>query len=140
MNLFIEKGIRGGVAMISHRYAKANNVYLSTYDSTLPSSYIIYLDANNLYGWAMSQHLPTHDFSWTDEDVNFMDVPNDSDIGYIFEVDLEYPDELHDLHNCYPLAPEKIEVSVSECSPILKNIAKEFSILKSKSVKNWFLT
>ncbi|GFY67148.1 uncharacterized protein TNIN_416021 [Trichonephila inaurata madagascariensis] len=135
MHLFIEKGIRRGVAMISHRYAKANNAYLSTYDSTLPSSYIIYLDANNLYGWAMSQHLPTHDFSWTDEDVNFMDVPNDSDIGYIFEVDLEYPDELHDLHNCYPLAPEKIEVSVSECSPYTKNIAKEFSILKSKSVE-----
>ncbi|GFS99851.1 uncharacterized protein TNCV_1063021 [Trichonephila clavipes] len=109
MHLFIEKGIRGGVAMISHRYAKANNAYLSNYDSSLPSSYIIYLDANNLYGWAMSQHLPTHDFSWTDEDVNFMNVPDDSEIGYIFEVDLEYPDELHDLHNCYPLAPEKIE-------------------------------
>ncbi|GFV94213.1 uncharacterized protein TNCV_1136681 [Trichonephila clavipes] len=107
MHLFIEKGIRGGVAMISHRYAKANNAYLSNYDSSLPSSYIIYLDANNLYGWAMSQHLPTHDFSWTDEDVNFMNVPDDSEIGYIFEVDLEYPDELHDLHNCYPLAPEK---------------------------------
>ncbi|GFT24436.1 uncharacterized protein TNCV_3252641 [Trichonephila clavipes] len=57
----------------------------------------------------MSQHLPTHDFSWTDEDVNFMNVPDDSEIGYIFEVDLEYPDESHDLHNCYPLAPEKIE-------------------------------
>ncbi|GFU73994.1 uncharacterized protein TNCV_1440321 [Trichonephila clavipes] len=79
--------------------------------------------------------LPTHDFSWTDEDVNFMNVPDDSEIGYIFEVDLEYPDELHDLHNCYPLAPEKIEVSVSECSPYTKNIAKEFSILKSKSVE-----
>ncbi|GFW49822.1 uncharacterized protein TNCV_1884861 [Trichonephila clavipes] len=101
--------------MISHRYAKANNAYLSNYDSSLPSSYIIYLDANNLYGWAMSQHLPTHDFSWTDEDVNFMNVPDDSEIGYIFEVDLEYPDELHDLHNCYPLAPEKIE-AVCECA------------------------
>ncbi|GFX95332.1 uncharacterized protein TNCV_849221 [Trichonephila clavipes] len=109
MHLFIEKGIRGGVAMISHRYAKANNAYLSNYDSSLPSSYIIYLDANNLYGWAMSQHLPTHDFSWTDEDVNFMNVPDDSEIGYIFEVDLEYPDELHDLHSCYPLAPEKLK-------------------------------
>ncbi|GFU15365.1 uncharacterized protein NPIL_285251 [Nephila pilipes] len=66
-------------------------------------------DANNLYGWAMSQNLPTHDFFWTDVYANFMDVPDDSDVGYIFEVDLEYPDELHDLHNCYPLAPEKIE-------------------------------
>ncbi|GFW64833.1 uncharacterized protein TNCV_3066901 [Trichonephila clavipes] len=71
--------------------------------------------ANNLYGWAMSQHLPTHDFFWTDEDVNFMNLPDDSQIGYIFEVDLEYPDELHDLHNCYPLAPEKIEKVVKCC-------------------------
>ncbi|GFW42907.1 uncharacterized protein TNCV_734401 [Trichonephila clavipes] len=86
------------------------------------------IDANNLYGWAMSQHLPTHDFSWTDEDVNFMIVPDDSETGYIFEVDLEYPDELHDLHNCYPLAPETIEVSVSECSPYTKNIAKKNSV------------
>ncbi|GFY55299.1 uncharacterized protein TNIN_493391 [Trichonephila inaurata madagascariensis] len=133
MHLFIEKGIRGGIAMIGHRYAKTNNAHLSTYDSSLPSCYIIYLAANNLYDWAMSQNLPTHDFSWTDEYVNFMDVPDDSNIAYIFEVD--YPDELHDLHNCCPLAPEKIEVSVSECSPYTKNIAKEFSILKSKSVE-----
>ncbi|GFS72155.1 uncharacterized protein NPIL_306761 [Nephila pilipes] len=110
MHLFIRKGIRGGVAMISHRYNKVNNVYLPTYDSSLPSSYIIHLDANNLYGWAMSENLPTHDFSWIDEYVNIMDVPDDSDIGYIFEVDLEYPDELQDLHKCYSLAPEKIKV------------------------------
>ncbi|GFS56160.1 uncharacterized protein TNIN_391221 [Trichonephila inaurata madagascariensis] len=134
-HLFIEKGIRGGVAMISHHYAKTNNAYLSTYDSSFPSSYIIYLDANNLYGWAMSQNLPTQDFSWTDEYVNFMNVPDDSDVGYIFEADFEYPDELHDLHNCYPLAPEEIEVTVSECSSYTKNIAKEFSILRSKSVE-----
>ncbi|GFS35172.1 uncharacterized protein NPIL_336681 [Nephila pilipes] len=83
----------------------------------------------------MSQNLPKHDFSWTDEYVNFMDVPYDSDIGYIFKIGLEYPDALHDLHNCFPLAPEKIEVLVSECFPYTKNIAKEFSILKSKSVE-----
>ncbi|GFT81374.1 uncharacterized protein NPIL_234081 [Nephila pilipes] len=121
--------------MVSHRYAKANNVYLPTYVPSLPNSYIIYLDANNLYGWAMLQNLPTHDFSWTDEYVNCTNVPDDSDIGCIFEIDLEYPDELHDLHNCYPLAPEKIEVLVSECFPYTKNIAKEFSILKSKYVE-----
>ncbi|GFW51080.1 uncharacterized protein TNCV_3593621 [Trichonephila clavipes] len=133
MHLFIEKGIRGGVAMISHRYAKANNAYLSNYDSSLPSSYIIYLDANNLYGWAMSQHLPTHDFSWTDEDVNFMNVPDDSEIGYIFEVDLEYPDELHDLHNCYPLAPEKIELY----HPSFMEHSKKFVLLPEERLQNF---
>ncbi|GFT79320.1 uncharacterized protein NPIL_489431 [Nephila pilipes] len=123
MPLFIEKGIRGGVVMISHRYVEANNVYLPTCDSRLPCNYIIYLDANNLYGWAMSQNLPTHDFSCTDEYVNFMDVPGHSDIGYVLEVDLEYPDELHDLHNCNLLAPEKIEVSLNVL-PILKILLK----------------
>ncbi|GFQ92446.1 uncharacterized protein TNCT_321271 [Trichonephila clavata] len=108
--------------MISHRYTEANNAYLPIYDSSLPNIYIIHLDANDLYGWAMSQNLPTHGFSWTDEYVNFMDVPDDSDIGYIFEVDLEYPGELHDSHNCYPLAPEKIEVSVSVLKILLKNL------------------
>lgn len=64
MHLFVEKGLEGGIAMISKRYAKANNQYLNDYDPAQPSNYLMYLDANNLYGWAMSQSLPTYDLCW----------------------------------------------------------------------------
>ncbi|GBN67380.1 hypothetical protein AVEN_149573-1 [Araneus ventricosus] len=132
MHLFIEKGIRGGVAMISHRFASANNPYLPTYDPDTPNSYIMYWDANNLYGWAMSQNLPTHDFSWTEENVDYLNIPDDSDVGYILEVDLEYPSELHHLHNCYPLAPEKVLVSPSEYSDYTKELLYKLNLSKSK--------
>ena len=75
------------------------------------SSYIMYLDANNLYGWAMSQSLPCGDFKWLDpESIILENYANDSKKGIILEVDLEYPEELHDLHNDYLAAPEKILV------------------------------
>ena len=108
MLLMYEKGIRGGVSMISNRYAKANNKYMGDkFDSNKPSKYIQYLDANNLYGWAMSKPLPTHGFKWMkDNELNVWEKT-----PCILEVDLEYPKELHDLHNDYPLAPEQIEVN-----------------------------
>ena len=97
------------VSMISNRYAQANNKYLQDYDPEKPSICIIYKDANNLYGHAMSQPLPVGDFKWkTDfEDFEVMTIADDADIGYILEVDLGYPEELHDLYSDYPLAPEK---------------------------------
>ena len=116
MHLFIEKGLRGGISMISNRYSEANNPYLSTYNQTSPSKYIMYLDANNLYGWAMSQPLPTHGFHWT-EPVDVTEVPDDASEGYILEVDLDYPSHLHDMHNDYPLAPEKRVIDKSMLSP-----------------------
>ena len=64
MLMMIEKGIRGGITHISKRYAKANNKYMKTYNPDKETSFIQYLDANNLYGWAMSQNLPTHGFKW----------------------------------------------------------------------------
>ena len=64
MILMIEKGIRGRICKATHRYAKANNKYMKNYDKNIESSYIEYLDANNLYGWAMSQKLPVNDFKW----------------------------------------------------------------------------
>ena len=67
--LFIEKGIRGGISVVSHRYAKANNKYMSNYNKTIEDSYIMYLDANNLYGWAMSQYLPHSNFNWLSEKI-----------------------------------------------------------------------
>ena len=116
MYLMIEKGIRGGVSTVTKRYAKANNKYLNNYDPACDSIYLPYLDANNLYGWAMCQTLPVKDFTW-------MTVGEISDWGNtpcILEVDLEYPNELHDFHNEYPLAPEKICVNkVDKLTPNL---------------------
>ena len=108
MLLMVEEGIRGGVSMISNRYAKANNKYMDDkFNSNEPSKYIQYLDANNLYGWAMSKPLPTHGFKWMkDNELNVWEKT-----PCILEVDLEYPKELHDLHNDYPLAPEQIKVN-----------------------------
>jgi hypothetical protein len=111
MHLFVERGLRGGISMVSRRYAKANNKYVSGFDSSKKSKYIHYLDANNLYGWAMIQALPTGGFQWTDKTVDeIMETPDDADIGYMLEVDLEYPKELHDSHDAYPLAPERLVV------------------------------
>ena len=96
--------------MVSNRYAKANNPMLPDYDASKPQKYIMYLDGNNLYGWAMSEPLPKRDFRWkrvisTEEEI--MDKKENAKNGWILEVDLEYPAELHKEHNSYPLAPEK---------------------------------
>ena len=112
--LMIEKGIRGGISIISNRYGKANNKYMADFNIKEPSKYLMYLDANNLYGWAMSQKLPVHSFKWmTDKEIE--NIFNNQIVQVwertpcILEVDLEYPEELHDLHNDYPLCPERVE-------------------------------
>ena len=105
--LLFEKGIRGGVSMIPNRYGKANNKFLGdTFDPSQPSKFITYLDANNLYGWAMMKPLPVGDFKWMDE----KELENWEDTPCILEVDLDYPRDLHDLHNDYPLAPERLKI------------------------------
>src|SRR5438132_3576059 len=108
--LFFESAIRGGVSMITHRHAKANNPEVSGYNSDEAHSYIQYYDANNLYGWAMSQPLPTGDFKFMEiEDfynIDWMLIPDDAKTGFMLEVFLHYPPELHDMHNDLPLAPE----------------------------------
>ena len=129
IQLFIEKGIRGGISTIVHRYAKANNKDSTDYDESKDLSYISYLDANNLYGWAMSQSLPTGNFRWlSTTEVNRFDIlriENDYKKGYVMEVDLEYPEELHDLHNDLPLAPESLEVNkVPKLIPNLRDKKK----------------
>ena len=120
MLMLFERGIRGGMTHIAKRYSEANNKYMKDYDPDKPSKFIQYLDANNLYGWAMSQSLPVGGFKWmtnlTKEKVlDILEKSNSSmnnmgKTGYIFEVDLEYPKELWNSHNDYPLAPEKIKV------------------------------
>ena len=112
--MLFERGIRGGITHISKRYAEANNKYMKDYNPSKPSNYIQYLDANNLYGWAMSQSLPTHGFRWLhdltiDSVINILEHPKKNK-GYIFEVDLVYPHKLWKSRNDYPLAPEKINV------------------------------
>ncbi|GFU25927.1 uncharacterized protein TNCV_5104361 [Trichonephila clavipes] len=108
MLLFIEKGVRGGISQCCNRYAIANNRYMS-FNPDDEIKYLMYLDANNLYGYAMSKYLPLKDFVWSDNDLTEQDILNlsdESDVGYILEVDLEYPSDLHDKHSDFPLAPE----------------------------------
>ena len=129
---FIEKGMRGGISYIANRYGKANNKYMKEYDEKAPSKYIMYLDANNLYGWAMSQYLPTGGFRWMSEkQINNLDLAkyeNNCKKGLILEVDLEYPQELHDLHNDYPLAAERVRVTNDMLSGYCKKIAAKYNI------------
>ena len=126
-HLFVEAGTRGGIAMITHRYAKANHPQLEGYDPEKPNTYPLYLDANNLYGWAMSQPLPVSDFQWMEKAEGFKveEVSDDCPTGYILEVDLEYPEHLHDLHNDYPLAPEAMKITPNMLSPYSQQLAKD---------------
>ena len=129
---FIEKGLRGGISYIANRYGKANNKYMKEYDEKAPSKYIMYLDANNLYGWAMSQYLPTGGFKWLTEkqinNLNLAKYQEDSNKGLILEVDLEYPENLHHVHNDYPVAAEKVKVTEDMLSSYSKNIAEKYKI------------
>ena len=129
---FIEKAMRGGISYIANRYGKANNKYMKTYDEKAPSKYIMYLDANNLYGWAMSQYLPTGGFRWMNEkqinNINLAKYEEDSKKGLILEVNLEYPKKLHKLHNDYPLGPEKVKVTNDMLSEYCKEIQNKFNI------------
>ena len=122
MLLMVQKGIRGGISMISNRHGTANNKYIGdSYDPSKPSTFIQYLDANNLYGWAMSKPLPVRGFRWMTEDELF----NWKSMPCILEVDLDYPESLHDVHNDYPLAPERMKINkVDKLVPNLNNKEK----------------
>ena len=128
--LFIEKGTGGGVSYIAKRYAKANIKYMNDYNPEESSTFITYLDKNNLYGWSMSEYLPYEKFEWFEniDEFDVMSVNEKSDIGYILEIDLEYLKKLRELHNDYPLAPEKLAVSRDMLSTYCKNIADKYDI------------
>ena len=128
MLLMVEKGIRGGISIISNRYGEANNKYMKGFNKNKPSKYLMYLDANNLYGCAMSEKLPTHGFKkLTDKEIN--NLYNNQVVQVwektpcILEVDLQYPEKLHDLHNDYPFCPERVkcENGVEKLIPNLRD-------------------
>ena len=125
VHLFIEKGTRGGISYIAKRHSKIEDC-----DSNKKKKSIMYLDANNSYGWGMNQPLPYGGFGWLNEqEINDLDsISGNSSIGYSLEVDLEYPSELHDYHNDYPLAPEKLKISSEMLSKYCFDIADKYGI------------
>ena len=123
MSLMVEEGIRGGICHSIHRHARANNKYMKNYVKNKESSYIQYLDGNNLYGWAMPQKLPVNSFKWLNNEINEKFIKNygkNSDKGYILEVDIKYPKKLHDLHSDSPFLPKRMKID--KCKKLLRKL------------------
>ena len=136
MLLMVEEGIRGGICHSIHRYAKANNKYMKNYSNNGESSYIQYLDPNNLYGWVMSKKLPVNGFKWFDNNKTAEHVINEEFIknynendkkGYILEVDVKYPKKLHDLHSDLPFLTERMEIN--KCKKLVCNLYDKKNML-----------
>ena len=118
MLLMVEKGIRGGICHTINRYAKANNKYMKDYDKNKESSCLKYWDVNNLYGWAMSQKLPVNKFKWIEDTSHFNEdfiksYNEKTNEIYILEVEVQYPEKLHELHNDLLFSPERIKIKKS---------------------------
>ena len=143
MFLMIEEGIRGGICHAVHRYAKTNNEYMKDYDESKESSYIQYLDANNLYGAAMSEKLPINGFKWVNDiskiDKKFVksyDKKN-SDKGYILEVDVDYPSKLHKLHSDMPFLPERMKIDKTQKLVCNLHDKKKYAVHIKGSIRSW---
>ena len=135
----VEKGIRGGICHAIHRYAEANNEYMKDYDKDEEESFLQYNDANNLYGFAMSEPLPVDGFEWM-EDLSKIDkdfiksYDENSDKGYILEVDFEYLKNLHDLHSDLPFLPERMKID--KCKKLVCNLYdKKSYVVHIRSLK-----
>ena len=139
MLLMVEEGIRGGICHSIRRYPKANNRYMNNYDENEESSYIQYLDANNLYGWAMSQKLPKNNFKWVEDTsrINEEFIKNyneNSNKGYILEVDVKYPKKLHDSHSDLTFLPRRMKID--KCKGLVCNLHnKKKYVVHIKSLK-----
>ena len=125
MLLMAEKGIRGGICHAIHRYAKTNNKDMKNYDENEESSFLEYLDVNNLCGWAMAEPLPVNGFDWMEDlfkiDEDFIkNYDNDNDKGYILEIDVEYPKNIHDLHSNLPFLAETMKID--KCKKLVCNL------------------
>lgn len=128
MYTFIERGIRGGITSCVKRNAIANNPLVDCFDETKDTSYLTYIDANNLYGYAMSKPMPRDSFKWVHGNLNSFDVlsiPADSPIGYILEVDVAYPTYLHDKHNDLPFLPENKLVNGTKQKKLLTTLEEK---------------
>lgn len=140
MYLLIEKNIRGGVSFVANRYGKANNKYMGAkWNPAWPSKYLMYLDANNLYGWAMSQKLPIGKLKYENAD-EFTEyiikrLDPEGETGYFFEVDLEIPENLHDFFNDYPMAVESMAVEKDKLSDYSKKLRSDLNIKGAQSKK-----
>lgn len=129
MHLFVERGIRGGVSVCNKRHSKGNHKYMENYDPKQETQFLIYLDANNLFGWSMLQYLPIDSFQWchkTFDTQSILNIPKDAHIGFIFEVDLDYPQKLNDDHKDYPFCPQ------NQVVPHTKNDTKLLLTLDDK--------
>ena len=125
MLLMVEKTIRGGICQAIHRHAKANNKYMKNYNKDIILTYLMYLHANNLYGWAMSQKLPINGFKWVEKLSRFNErfiknYSESSDIGYFLEVDVDYSKKLFYLHKDLSFSPERKKVY--ECKKLIRSI------------------
>ena len=114
--MMFEQGIRGGMCQATYKYAKANNKYLKNYEENKESSFLMYVDVNNLYGWAMSKKLPVDGFKWVDDltmvtEDFIKSYDEESDIGYLLTVDVEYPKNLHMLHSDLPFLLDRKKVN-----------------------------
>ena len=138
MLLMVEKGIRGGMCQAIHRYAKANNKYMNNYDKNIESSYLMYLDANNLYEWLMSQKLLVNGFKWVEELSEFNEdfVKNydeNSDRGYFLDVDVEYSKKLLSLYIDLPFLPERNKIK--KCEKLVSNIHIKENVVHLRYLK-----
>ena len=125
MLLMVEKGRRGGIFHAIHEYAKANKKYMKNYDINIISSYLEYLDASNLYGWGMSQKLPINGFKWVKKLFKFNEdfiknYDKNSNMGYILEVDVEYPKNIFNLHKDLSFLAKRKKIE--KCKKLVCNI------------------
>ena len=139
MLLMVEEGVRGGICHSIHRHAKTNNKYMENYNKNEESLYIQYVDANNLYGWAMSQKLPVNSFKWFEDTskINEEFIKNyngNNKKGYILEVDVKYPKKFYDLHSDLPFLPRKMKID--QCKRLVCNLRnKSKYVVHIKSLK-----
>ena len=160
MHLFVDQGLRGGISMVCNSFARANNLLMKEFDSSIQQSFIKFIDANNLYGWAMSQFLPTGNFKWVtriecntpqithgtegttltkqeeyiksmrDWEQEIMNIDDESNTGYMLEVDVDYPENLHldVMHDNFPLAPEAMQIEKDMLSSYQEELGDQLNV------------